>query len=492
MKFRCLSICLLSQALAVSAYAGIPAFPGAEGFGAAVTTGGRGGQVIYVTNRKCEGPGSLYAALATPGKKYVLFKVSGIIDCAAEILWGDVTIAGQTAPGGIIVRGVLADDWYDKAGKAQNIIIRHVNSRPHTEAERAGKGWIMDDALRLDGAKKVVVDHSSFANATDESVQISRSSDITLQNNMLAETLGDHYYLGGMLFNYSVAGSFHRQDRISIHHTLWNRIGGRVPEISCEQSADVPDDRDCLEKPFKLELANNVIWDIPIQVWYNPGFYPDNSGAPGYQVYANIIKNYAVGRNAYTGPMFNHNLLEFGYNRFYVQGNRLNLYPDYKDYQLFYCCNDFNLYAPNTDFGVAQRLTARHAYPPITYTPTGQLVDYMAASAGAFNGLSPGRRDPMNRRLLRALADKKIDTHPVNGTDYFHDAFKLDFTTAPAAPPDTDKDGMPNVWEKAHGLNPAVPDHNGTELSIPMTGIAGYTNLECYLNELADKLVAGP
>jgi hypothetical protein len=292
-----------------------------------------------------------------------------------------------------------------------------------------------------------------------------------------------------MLLNYSAAAGDHRQDRISIHHNLWNRIGGRMPEISCEQSADAPQDRDCLLNPLHLELSNNVLWDMPIQVWYNSGFYTSDSAAPGYQVYANMVGNYAVGRNSYTSGMFNHNLLEFAYNQLYVRGNRLNLYAADRDYGLFYCCNDFNLYHPNTELGSARRLTARHSYPAITYTPAGQLILSAANTVGPFNSFSATRRDPMTRRLLKALSANQIDAHPVNGRDYYHDAFKLDFTAALPAPVDSDKDGMPDAWEKVHHLNPAIPDHNGTQLSVTMTGKAGYTNLECYLNELADKLV---
>ncbi|MBL7826800.1 MAG: hypothetical protein JNJ57_09225, partial [Saprospiraceae bacterium] len=181
----------------------IPVFPGAEGFGATTTTGGRGGQVMYVTNLNCNGPGSLNEALATPGKKYILFKVSGIIDCAAEVVHGDCYIAGQTAPGGIIVRGIYIDDWYDPNGGARNVVIRHLNSRPHTENERSGAGWVMDDALRLDGASRIVVDHCTFANGTDEQIQISRSNNVTIQHSILAEPVGDHYMFGGMLLNYS-------------------------------------------------------------------------------------------------------------------------------------------------------------------------------------------------------------------------------------------------------------------------------------------------
>ena len=50
---------------------------------------------------------------------------------------------------------------------------------------------------------------------------------------------------------------------------------------------------------------------------------------------------------------------------------------------------------------------------------------------------------------------------------------------------------MPDSWENTQGLNPNVKDHNGTQLSLKFTGIAGYTNLECYLNDLADRLVNG-
>ena len=65
--------------------------------------------------------------------------------------------------------------------------------------------------------------------------------------------------------------------------------------------------------------------------------------------------------------------------------------------------------------------------------------------------------------------------------------------TGPAAPVDTDVDGIPDQWEQEHGLDPRVANMGtsalaaaGTETCLP-----GYADLECYLNELAELLVAG-
>jgi len=481
MKYTILAFSLLLFSFANGQ---IPAFPGAEGFGTTTTTGGRGGTVYYVTNLNCSGPGSLNYGLSQSGAKYILFKVSGIIDCAAEVLWGNCYIAGQTSPGGITVRGILLDDFYDPAGSAENVIIRHMNSRPSTEDVRPGTGWVMDDALRLDGASNIVVDHCSLANATDECIQLSRSSNITISNCQLAETLGGHYDLGGMLMNYSTTA--HPRDNVSIHHNVWNRIGGRMPEISCEPSGEVPGDADCLAHPFRFEFSNNLLWDMPIQIYYEP--------LDEFLIEPNFVNNRCVARASYGGAMFHHPMLDHSGNELFADGNTMNLYPSYSDYELFYCCNDFALYNPNTENGTATLRSARFNYPSITYTPSGSLAGYISSNVGAFNSYSPMGRDSMNRRLLKFINSSSIDTHPVDGDDYYHDAFLQDYNSQPTPPADTDNDGMPDAWENlyaAQGLDPNVADHNGTQLSVLLTGVAGYTNLECYLNQLADNLVAG-
>lgn len=477
---RTLCIFLFALLFSLKITAQTPAFPGAEGFGAAAS-GGRGGQVVYVTNLNCSGPGSLNWALEQPGARYVLFKVSGVIPCAAEVREGDVTIAGQTSPGGITVRGLIVDEFYEPEGTGANIIVRHLRSRPFDPDLVPGGGWVLDDALRLEGAQNCIVDHCSFANARDESVQISRSRDITIQNCQLAETVGGHYLLGGMLINYSEPDL--PQQNLSIHHNIWNRIGGRFPEIICESPHGAA-------AKLNIEVSNNLLWDINTTFWYGPNIDPSTTNNKFF-LNLNYVNNYAFGRANYCEAMGPASVLEYAQNNLFVSGNQMNLYPQFADYQLFNCCNDFCQAGnnPNTNLGTAQKLTARHPFPNITYQPADQMRAYMAANAGAFP------RDSMDRRLMKWVAAGTVDPQPIaaleNATTT--EAFRLDFNAnnPPVAPADSDSDGMPNYWETAHGLNPNVPDHNGTQLSTSITGTAGYTNLECYLNCLSDAKING-
>ena len=112
----------------------LPAFPGAVGQGAAAT-GGRGGDVYHVTNLsdydddkgEPKIPGSLrHAIRSAQGPRTIVFDVGGAIKLRApiEIHKSKLTIAGQTAPGGITVWGYPME-----ISKASDVVVRYMRAR---------------------------------------------------------------------------------------------------------------------------------------------------------------------------------------------------------------------------------------------------------------------------------------------------------------------------------------------------------------------------
>jgi hypothetical protein len=434
--------------------------------------------VIYVTTTAASGPGSLQWAIDQPGPKYILFKVSGLIDTRIHLRNGDATIAGHTSPGGITIRGFVTDEtpYQDQAVRApsdfaENWILQHIRIRP-------GLNGPSDDGLRLRYTRNAIVDHVSVGNATDEAVEISYSNNITIQNSILAETLGGHSFYGGMLINYSNPAHGFALDNLSIHHNLFNRIEGRLPEASRESLA-------AAGSTMNLEISSNLYWDprFFIALGANTGQLTDGSGNP-YPIYyrLNAVNNYFRTGNTFPYGMWDDQILRESSasgNQLYVQGNRMSLYPNRRDYELFYCCNDYpGETNPDPTSRQAQDRSTRHPFPTISYTAALDLPTVLPNRVGAWP------QDPMDTRLLQPVRENRIDpTSPsINPAG---DSLLAPYPgTAPPPPLDSDNDGMPDAWEIARGLNPGVANHNGTNLS-PL----GYTNLEVYLHDLAASLV---
>ena len=459
--------------LAVNAFAQLPAFPGAEGFGAAAT-GGRGGQVVYVTNTNPDGPGSLQWALDQPGRKYVLFKVSGVIDARIHLRGGDATIAGETSPGGITVRGFVTDEtpFQDQTVQlpgqfAENWILRHIRIRP-------GLDGPSDDGLRLRYTRNAIVDHVSIGNATDEAVEISYANNISVQNCLIAETVGPHSFYGGMLINYSNPAHGFELDKLSIHHNAFVRIEGRLPEVSRESRAAAGSTMD-------LEISSNLYWDPDFFIALGPDTgVVTGPGDRGYPVYfrLNAANNAFRTRSSFPYGMWDDQILTSPFsatrNVVHAVGNAMDLYPGRGDFALFHCCNDYATSPPDNTPRLAASRAERHPFPGITYTAANALRERAVAQAGAFP------RDPMDTRLVAPLSENRI-LETARNINPANDAL---LTAAAGAPPaDTDGDGMPDAWETSKRLDPLFPDHNGTGLSSE-----GYTNLEVYLHERAQSL----
>ena len=184
----------------VVAEAPLPAFPGALGW-ASQTPGGRGGQIIRVTNLNSEGPGSLRAAIEADGPRIVVFEVGGVIDLEKNTLRlrnPFITIAGQTAPspGITLIRGGIDIGGHD-------VIVQHIRIRPGSAGGEWMSGWD-EDSIATVSAHNVIIDHCSLTWATDENLSASgprftgstpeewragTSHNITFSNNLIGESL---------------------------------------------------------------------------------------------------------------------------------------------------------------------------------------------------------------------------------------------------------------------------------------------------------------
>ncbi len=135
------------------------------------TTGGAGGQIIRVTTLVASGPGSLKAAIETPGPRTVVFEVGGVIDMAGaafDIRHPHLTIAGQTAPhpGITVIKA-------ETVVRTHDVIVQHLRFRPGEFGRPKKGGGDQDGLSTVGGAHDVIVDHCSFSWATDENLSAS-------------------------------------------------------------------------------------------------------------------------------------------------------------------------------------------------------------------------------------------------------------------------------------------------------------------------------
>jgi len=218
----------------------LPAFPGAEGFGAKAT-GGRGGEVYEVTNLNDSGPGSLRDAVSK-GNRTVVFRVSGTIELKKRLVvtQPNLTIAGQTAPGdGICLRN------FTFAVASRNVIVRYLRGRLGDVSRQE------DDSMGvLHGASNVIFDHCSASWSIDETLSLSgNETDVTIQWCIIAEPLNNSLHSKGPHGYGSLARS---NGRVSLHHNLWAHCDGRNPRLGNNYG----------RPPYPtFDVRNNVIYD---------------------------------------------------------------------------------------------------------------------------------------------------------------------------------------------------------------------------------------
>lgn len=478
----------LPAALPAGAQPSLPAFPGAEGFGA-MTSGGRGGRVCHVTTLD-DGPqpGTLRHALAQRGPRTVVFDVAGtiLLSRPLRIVHGDLTLAGQSAPGeGICIAGepVLI--------RADNVIIRYLRFRVGNAC--GGE----PDGLSCSDGRRVIIDHCTISWSVDECCSVYGGEEVTVQWCLISESLrdaGHHKGAHGYGAIWGGAGA-------TFHHNLVAHHESRTPRLGPHKQTQ--------EREW-MEMVNNVIYN-----WAGAGCY----GGEGMQ--ANIVANYykpgpatprdrAVGYRLFcpgvrttdycTNSLGEPNVwkpMEHVWGRYYVADNVMEGDAEvtadnwtrgvYAQIDTLHCDDTWNERTRR-----AIRLDTPLAAPPVTTQRAEEAYRAVLAGAGCAH-----RRDALDRRVVREVrsgraacrgsvsadADLRpgLIDHPLDARAGRNGQPWPRLKGKPSKRlKDSDGDGMPDRWERARGLDPADPADGGATTLSP----EGYTNLECYLNEL--------
>lgn len=455
---------LLCVALACSAAVGaeksLPAFPGAEGFGA-VSVGGRGGKIIKVTTLKSSGPGSLQWALDQEGPRIIVFDVSGVIVPPnvskgrryLAIRHSNVTIAGQTAPGaGITIQGQISTLRGTREKPLHDIIIRFLRIRPSV-AKNSGRNV---RALEFSNSDRIIVDHVSGSWSIDDCFDLYVCSNATVQWCNAEES--DIWLEGGdEPHNFGMITGYGGPRPLTVHHTLLAHHRERTP----------------LTGSFPVDFRNNVLYNCGGMIHLIRSSYAKQHSM-------NVVGNYAkagpagiigvrIYRPPHTAARGGVRPYRKGLGRFYLDGNYMDWLGGYVE----------PWRARKMKNVVDKELPG---YPPVA-THTAEDAYRLVVAAG---GCLP--RDVVSQRTVREvlLGGGSWGRHgPAGGL--------MEGLTPGKAPADKDNDGVPDAWETAHGLNPSDPkDANRIVPKGASKGDrhAGYTWIEFHVNDRADTLVA--
>lgn len=455
----------------------VPAFPGADGAGK-YTTGGAGGTVYTVTSLDDDGSeGTLRWAVNKKGPRTIVFAVSGIIGLKSplKISNGDVTIAGQTAPGdGICLKN------YTFGIQADNVIVRFIRSRMGADIVQKG-----DDAMNgFKYHKNIIIDHCSASWSTDECATFYNNSNFTLQWCILSESLANSIHEKGA---HGYGGIWGGQGA-SFHHNLLAHHTNRTPRLCGSRYTGKPDEE-------KVELFNNVIYN-----YGGDGAYAGEGGS------YNFINNYyKPGPFTATKPSYKrlftayaddgkNNNVKGVHGVFFFKGN----YIDHtcpklsdkqrKDIKLVNKDNSLGLIIKN-DFAPAGEVLAKSPFMIAEHSSLQSASDAFV-SVLKYAGASL-RRDSHDERIVREAKEGTYTFEGSHGStngmiDQPSDVGGWGEYRQTTAPIDSDGDGIPDEWEKKNGLNPTDPK-DGAIYSLD----SSYTNLELYINGLVEHLFPG-
>lgn len=425
---------ILPFLLTFSIHAQNLAFPIAEGFGR-YATGGKGGLIYTVTNLNDSGEGSLRKGILKKGPRTIVFAVSGTIELQSDldVNRGDLSILGQTAPGeGITLKG------YPFTIKADNVILRYLRFRMGDTNNVEG------DALGCRNTNNVIIDHCSISWATDENASFYDNTNFTLQWCIISEALNRSVHKKGAHGYGGIWGGV----KASFHHNLLVSNNSRNPRFSGSKTTENS------ENEF-VDFRNNVIYN-----WGENNIYGGEKGQ------YNLVNNYFKSGPATTSSKLNRIVdPSEPYGQFYVHGNYVYGFDAIsKDNWNGGVQCDKPLEAKHdTEMSINNNIktdTAEEAY--------NKVLKYAGASLF---------RDAPDARVIHNT--KEGSANYKNGIiDSQDNVGGWPLLKSEKAPLDSDKDGMPDDWEKKYKLNPNTNDAHLNSLDKQ------YSNIEIYTNNL--------
>lgn len=464
----------------------IKSFPGAYGAGA-YTVGGAGGKVLIVNSLKDDGSqGTLRWAINQSGSRTIVFSVGGIIELESELAIrnGDLTIAGQTAPGdGICLKG------HPVSIKTDNVIIRFIRCRMGSDKLTADEA---DGADAMWGKehKNIIIDHCSMSWSTDECSSFYDNSDFTMQWCIISESLARSLHDKGAHGYGGIWGG----NRATFHHNLIAHHSSRTPRLCGSRFTGDPE---------------NEMVDVRNNVFYNWG--PTNGGYAGEGGYYNFINNYyKPGPSTSTKKGLVNRIFQPNgddgtqknkkgtWGKFCLKGNFFDDTCPYMTDDMKTLIGKVNsdnweglqpkttadVPLPNNDKSEIQSEKEFEISSDISEVT--QLANDAYNSVLSLSGASL-KRDAVDERIVDNVLKGNFTANGSNGStngiiDSAEDVGGWPVYAGGVALEDSDKDGMPDVWEDEHGLNKYEDDSSKYNLNKE------YTNLEVYYNSIVEDL----
>lgn len=470
-----LALCTLAISTAFAQFASAPAFPGAEGYGRFVT-GGRGGVVYHVTTLEDHATnpteGMLrYYITKKSGPRTIVFDVAGNIDLKVDlkITKGDISILGQTAPGGgICLRG------HNFSVNASNVIVRFIRCRLGCFG---GDADAMSAAHKDDAIQKgIIIDHCSMSWSTDEVGSFYGNEDFTLQWCMLSESLKTNPYKTG---THGFGGIWGGKNA-SFHHNLLAHNDSRMVRFDHGYVSS-------LAGP--VDYVNNVIYN-----WGSNSAYGGETQQGAQAKTFNMINNYYK-----PGPSTSTNAKTRILNPTTACDNCTGTDVPGK---FFITGNVMEGYSTITKDNTSKNAIKLDSKSPITYeewkascvsstkfVSSDDKFNYNLISQQSAKDAFMKVIESAGASYYRDEVDTRIANDAKNGTGKIMEDEKSPLMVWPDLKGeklvDTDGDGIPDEFEVKHGLEPLKDDANDYDLDPKKY----YTNLEVYANSLVEDIV---